>query len=504
MESIELRNILLVKSIKSPFFWLLCLFILTAKGHLEIIDTDYSLRTAISILENSSMRIKPTDPEFIKYSVNPDVDGLIYSQYGIGLPILFIPFIISAQAISSFINIPQDIVISFLVSFYNIPFAILGLWFTREILKNLGVNLKQANATIVIIATCTAFWHYAVSDFSEVTQFTLLLGCFYAILSKYKIRWLLFSFWYTSLLSVKVAYLILAPFFFVFGVYECKRRKSSILKEFFFGSFFILPFGVFLAYINFIRFGDILEFGYGNNLSTVFDIRKLLPLIIPSLFSLNYGIMLFNPIILVFPLWIKIFNIRKSFAYLVLFIIVSWFCLMCCYGASWGWGWGQRYLFIIIPLLVLPIAYLPSINLRKSVKVLFISLTISSGFIQLMSVSTKFHEPFTMKLELKDKFQGSNVGQLSSTFLLFQHKLLNGSVNYPLSIIGGNHKESIDLSDYDSFRGFNFWPVHMMKFFKLDNHIRIFELILLSVIIFLQFLLLRTHLPYLLGNRSRD
>jgi hypothetical protein len=80
------------KYLRSPFVWIALIYILSANGHLEVIDTEYSVRTAKAIIENGSMRIKPVDPEFVKFSVNPTEEGFIYSQYGLGLPVLFYTF----------------------------------------------------------------------------------------------------------------------------------------------------------------------------------------------------------------------------------------------------------------------------------------------------------------------------------------------------------------------------------------------------------------------------
>ena len=57
----------------SPFPWLALLYLLSAKGHLEIIDTDYSVRTAIAILEEGRMRIDPVDPAVRE--IAPKIDG---------------------------------------------------------------------------------------------------------------------------------------------------------------------------------------------------------------------------------------------------------------------------------------------------------------------------------------------------------------------------------------------------------------------------------------------
>ena len=64
---------------KSPFFWLAALFMLTAKGHIEIIDTEYSIRTAKAIIEEGTMLI---DPVSVGADHIPAVEGTnkIYSK----------------------------------------------------------------------------------------------------------------------------------------------------------------------------------------------------------------------------------------------------------------------------------------------------------------------------------------------------------------------------------------------------------------------------------------
>ena len=68
------------KHLKSPFVWIALLYLLSAKGHMEVIDTEYSVRTAKAMIEHGSMRIEPVDKDFLAISVNPSVDGKIYSQ----------------------------------------------------------------------------------------------------------------------------------------------------------------------------------------------------------------------------------------------------------------------------------------------------------------------------------------------------------------------------------------------------------------------------------------
>ena len=297
---------------------------------------------------------------------------------------------------------------------------------------------------------------------------------------------------------------MLLPVFIVYGLIESLQKKNQLIQDILNGASFILPFGIIIGILNYVRFGDFTEFGYGGHPGLGFSFTNILDTILNSIFSLNYGIIPFNPILLTIPLWFIFCKKNLLFSFLIISIIGLWFLIMCSYNYGWGWSWGQRYLFIIIPLLVLPIACLANIKLSKFGKTVCVGITFISCFVQLVSVSTKFHEPLTMKSETKEKSENLNLEQLPSSFLLFKHKLLDGSSNYPLSIIGGNPNETINLSKYQSFQGFNFWPIHALKFLKLENYIRFAELFLITLIFFLQISLLMTFLPILLKRQFQN
>lgn len=490
------------KYLRSPFFWIAFIYILSAKGHLELIDTEYSVRTAKAIIENGSMRIKPVDPEFIKVSVNPTEEGFIYSQYGLGLPVLFIPFITLGKLLSSILDKPEDIVISFLLSFYNIPFALLGLWFIKGILLKLGRNAQQANATVTIIAVATAYWPYTVTDFSEVTQITFLLGALFSILLKEVKKWRLFSFCFALLVSMKLAYLIFLPLFFAYALYESRKNSADRFKVILNGLTFLLPMGIILGYANYVRFGSIFEAGYGANPGIGFGINYFIRTGLPSIFSMEYGIIPFNPVLLTVPLWLRVLKANKSFAILCIMLIATWFCLMCSYSYGWGWGWGQRYIFVIIPLSVICLAFAKQSNSNNLITAAITLIIVISCLIQLIATSTKFHEPLTIQLRTEDRFEGPYRAQLPATILLFSHKLINGSTNYPLTIIGGEKDEYVDLSEYESFRGFNFWPVHALKIFNLQEYERFLGIFILSIISFIQFRLMSVQLPNLFSCKK--
>jgi hypothetical protein len=74
--------------------------LITEKGHIEIIDTKYSIRTALSIVDNGSLLIDPPDVVAVQNFAQPETTNKIYSPYGIGLSDIFIHFFISCQLLA--------------------------------------------------------------------------------------------------------------------------------------------------------------------------------------------------------------------------------------------------------------------------------------------------------------------------------------------------------------------------------------------------------------------
>ena len=116
----------------------------------------------------------------------------------------------------------------FILSFYNIPFALLGLWHFREILKKLGQNHNTANFLMICLATGTIFWKYVVTDFSEVTQISLLLGAIHSYINREcPKRWFFVSAYLSMLILLKLVYVIVLPPFVVLAVIEGSKEKKD-------------------------------------------------------------------------------------------------------------------------------------------------------------------------------------------------------------------------------------------------------------------------------------
>ena len=345
---------------KSPLFWIFCLYILTAKGHLEIIDTEYSVRTAKAILETGSMLI---DPVSISTGAKPistiGLQNKEYSQYGVGILIIFIPIVALSKLIVLITSIDEQVLTNFLLSFYNIPFAILGLWHFRGIIKILGQNHNTANFLLICLGVGTIFWKYVVTDFSEITQICLLLGAIHSYIKREnQNRWFAVSGYLSLLVLVKIVYVIVIPPFIILAIIE-GSKLNKVYRYLLQGASFLLPTGFFLMLLNKFRYGNVLEAGYGKSQSA-FSFGYLERDWFDYLFSFDRGLLPYSPLIIFAFLGLKkLYANDKKLFFLIFTISVSMYLLT----ASWigwkgGYCWGNRNIVPIVPIIAIGWGYI--------------------------------------------------------------------------------------------------------------------------------------------------
>ena len=477
---------------KSPFFWLTALFMLTAKGHIEIIDTEYSIRTAKAIIEEGTMLI---DPVSIGAEHIPSVEGTnkIYSQYGIGLLGIFIPILIVAKLLSLCFGFDEVMLSQFILSFYNIPFALLGLWHFREIIKKLGQNHNTANFLMICLATGTIFWKYVVTDFSEVTQISLLLGAIHSYCSREcPRRWIFVSAYLSMLILLKIVYVIILPPFVILAVIEGAKDKK-ILNNLAHGASFLTLVGIFLMLLNWHRFGNILESGYGTAQSA-FSFNYLKRDFLDYLISFDRGLFPYSPLLLVALLGFREFFKRDKNLFFLIFAISASLFLLTASWVGWkgGYCWGNRNIVPIVPLIAIGCAYLKLNNYRLH-KNIFNFLLVLSLCIQIVGVSLKTHEWSVIAEQFKDHPDPYYVpSEIKGSALLFKDKLFNVSGIYEADKFVPKHDHKIDLTEYDSFYGFNFWIVHAFKFFNSNFYLKSAgNLFLILIITILSYIFLR-------------
>ena len=129
---------------------------------------------------------------------------------------------------------------------------------------------------------------------------------------------------------------------------------------------------------------------------------------------------------------------------------------------------------------MLPFAFL---NFKlPGIRLALLLLVPISVLIQLASVATKIHECSVLRNEIARITNLETPNQLPSTLRLFKSKLFQSEPIYAASEIGVPSDKLISLLEFDSFYGFNFWPVHLLNYLKLDSAIAFAGNLILFVI----------------------
>src|SRR6185437_2319974 len=114
------------------YLLLMCLviYVFSAKGYLQVSDTSFSLQTAEAIVERGQLDIPYGEGGTLTWR-----DGRNYSKYGIGLALYYVPIVAIAKPLARMTGLPAEELNWFLISFANIPFAILTLVFFAKLLR---------------------------------------------------------------------------------------------------------------------------------------------------------------------------------------------------------------------------------------------------------------------------------------------------------------------------------------------------------------------------------
>ena len=485
-------------SFKKILFAIGVIYFITAKGHIEIIDTEYSIRTAVAFLDNNSLLIEPPDKSI--YNISNDNNSFkIYSKYGIGVWILFIPFVIAGKVLSFIFSIEESLTIGFTLSFVSTIFGVLGLWFFKKIQLQIGVSEVKSNVITIALGLTSFYWKYSTTDFTAIIQACSILAILYHLNSKSKSKFYYVSLWFSFLISIKVIYVIFIPIFIIYVYFKVRKKSKKhiaiILLKY---SSLVIPTLTLILFYNYSRYGHIFETGYGNEVS-MFSVKYFLRDFIPYIFSLERGILIYNPL-MVFSLF-GLFSISKNnkvFFMLVLSIISSFYLLMCFWEDYYGdYSWGNRFLVPILPLIFL---FITNVTFSKKIqKYSFIIVFAISFTIQTSGTFTKIHEIKEVQNFIKLKSENKEPNQLITGLFLMVDKFKKNKPIYNTSHFTENDSKLIDLSSFNTFHGFNLWPVH---FFNYLGYKSISYLVGLFIFIIVTFVLLMLTLPFFRTKNS--
>jgi hypothetical protein len=176
----------------------------------------------------------------------------------------------------------------------------------------------------------------------------------------------------------------------------------------------LFPFLCLFFWYNYYRFGSVFETGYqliaARTGVEFFTGTSLLTGLSGFLISPGKGFFYYSPVAILFFFSIKPF-MEKHFrlGISLIFIMVSYLLFLSKYVIWHGdWAWGPRLIFVITPLLIMPIAEIIDSNTwikKKFLRVIIYSIFTVSVIIQIAAVSVDFQKYFyDLRIEKKVKF----------------------------------------------------------------------------------------------------
>ena len=382
------------KQLRTLFLWALVLYALTMAGRIVSGDGEAMFQTTVALVRRGGLAID-SRPE-----TAPGRDGRAYSKYGLGQSIVQAPFVVTGLAYGALIGNPAegDRAARFLTGFANgvvTAAIVVVLWL---IAYDAGGGRGASTFIAVLAATTTLLAPYARADFAEPTQTLALLIAAGASLRASRVartadgaprdwrsppvRWAIvagagvaFAF-LTKAASIILAPSVLLPLtvavwhgarLMLQSVSDERRvgmpaDESSSARAMFLhvlriasaSGMPILAAGAFQATLNWYRFGNPFEFGYGDEPATGF-ITPVLDGVGYLLFASGKGLAWFAP-----PAMAGMFGLawlarRRPVISATAFAAFA--CELLYYARWWAWhgdwSWGPRYLYVAVPFLML-------------------------------------------------------------------------------------------------------------------------------------------------------
>ncbi len=380
----------------------LLVYTLTAYGGVRSTDSEIVFRTAESLADEGSFAVDE-GVLWEGFGLARGKDGRSYSIFGPTQSLMLVPFILGAEAIDApewihrfpvplhpshqvgqglfyYVGSVDPVewhphALRAAVSVFNILVSSLAVVLFWIIIRTLGHSSRTATLTSVLLAFGSLLWPYSGTFFSEPLATLMVLLSFLLLLSKGQDAGDLSPTRRSAFISgvflgvagtVHITAILFMPFFlFLTGTaYRFSRFDAGRLKRAggLFTLGFLLPM-VFLLYYNYARFGSFLETGRTVDASLsqrLFYGEFALPFL--GLYGLLIGgakgLLVTSPsTVLGFLSW-RQFARRHNYLAHVLLAMVIFRILFIASRSDWHGGYclGPRYLVMIIPFILLPLA----------------------------------------------------------------------------------------------------------------------------------------------------
>ena len=394
----------MMKDVIRVFFLFLALYLLTMGGHLYSPDEEILFRMTQSLAERGSLAIEPLQG----FATKKGVDSKEYAQYGIGQPLLTIPFYYLGKAMASVLpaekspewvadtiqyhdRTPRDVMLRLGVSIFNqtVSAMLCALLFASAF--HITKDRRASWMAALLFGAGTYAWVHSKPYFMEPSAALFLFGSFFLLwrgLEKDSFASVMGAgFLYAYAVLIRMDSLFMLPGFAVV-IYLSRKRQW---KPYLFFSPLIIS-GLIILYLNKMRFGTFLQTGYEDQAEGFKFSTPILGGLYGFLFTPGKGMFWFSPpLVLFFFAFGKFYKMNRVLALGLLVCVLSFFLVQCKWQ-NWagGWCWGPRHIYQIHVFLALPIALLFIKPLGMKMRGVFWAFLTFGFFVQIYGASQNF------------------------------------------------------------------------------------------------------------------
>jgi len=339
------------------FAFFFAIYLLTMSGFGSSDVGQLRAEVARSIVERFDVAVPPG------FGIS-GIDGRDYSWFGIGSVILALPLFVVGKVTA----VDPATMLMLLYPFFGACTAVLLFLFSIA----LGYSHKTSLSVSFIYGLGSIAWLYSKDTGDHGFEVFFVLLSFYGAY-RYAINK---NFYFLCLVGFSAGFaflirptsmLILPPLYILLTFYNIRDDNiKKILRMSFFNAtamlIMLLPFITLFCLYNYLRFGSALETGYGLMATrwgvNYFKDTPFLTGLLGFLASPWKGFFFYSPVALLFLFSIKAFLKRHRIVAISFFILTA--CYILFYSKYLYWhgcnGWGPRFIFVITPFLILPIA----------------------------------------------------------------------------------------------------------------------------------------------------
>ncbi len=333
-----------------------CLLALSFAGHGTFVDENLIIQTLDSLTTDGSLTVTKM------FQALEAPDGKYYSRYGIGFPLILLPFYgtgclldaVFPETYAFYGNAPF-----FMMLWGSVLFTVMTAWIFFRLCLLLGANARSGVFLSLALIFATPFWPYSQTLFRLTAAGLILVLVLYAVLAyrrNAQTRTLFAIAALTALglnLREDLVFGLCAIGLYILLRFDRGKRWKCALTLI---TGAVAGTSIWGAH-NYIRFGT---FFIENYKDLTFDYPLVLSL--PQLLvGLRRGLLMYAPIALLLPLSYRAARRRNGLDLWFLCAAVMGM-YMILYGKSdmWHGGqcWGPRHLYFLLPFCLLPAAWL--------------------------------------------------------------------------------------------------------------------------------------------------